>query len=83
VIVKGVLQWPNVAIKAETLADVSSYKALSVLDTFPVGDPSVLVRFLKVQYPDAPFTGNQEIIDVFARNVISYFNTVQQALIPQ
>ena len=81
--VKGVLQWPNVAIKAETFADVSSYKALSVLDTFPVGDPSVLIRFLKAQYPQAPFIGNQEIIDVLARNVISYFNTVQQGLIPQ
>lgn len=68
------------------------YKSMSLLDTFPIGDPDVLVDFLETQYPGAAFVasdsknlkrpGNQEISLVFAKNIVSYFNTVQQALLP-
>ena len=77
---------------AETFADVQVYKAMSLLDTFPIGDPEVLVGFLGAQYPAAAFVankafnppqpGNDEISLVFAKNIISYFNTEQQALLP-
>jgi hypothetical protein len=86
--VQGVLQWPHLNTNAETFADLQVYKAMSVLDTFPIGDPGVLIEFLTAQYPDAPFSlpppsGNADIQNVFARNIISYFNAAQQALIPQ
>ena len=83
VLVKGLVQWPNLNTNAETFADVQVYKAMSLLDTFPIGDPEVLIEFLQSQYPNAPFLSNDEINLVFAKNIVSYFNTVQQALIPQ
>lgn len=83
VLVQGLLQWPNLNTNAETFADVQVYKAMSLLDTFPIGDPEVLIEFLKKQYPDAPFFNNDEINLVFAKNIVSYFNMLQQALIPQ
>jgi len=83
VLAQGVLQWPNLNTNAETFADVLVYKAMSLLDMFPIGDPEVLISFLAAQYPKAPFAGNDEISLVFARNIASYFNTLQQALIPQ
>ena len=92
VLVQGILQWPQVNTNAETFADVQIYKAMSLLDTFPIGDPEVLIRFLEAQYPDAPFVandtftpncpGNDEIALVFARNIVSYFNSQQQTLLP-
>ena len=92
VLVQGILQWPQVNANAETFADVQVYKAMSLLDTFPIGDPEVLVGFLGAQYPAAAFVankafnppqpGNDEISLVFAKNIISYFNTEQQALLP-
>ena len=93
VLVQGVMQWPNLSVAAETFADVQVYKSLSVLDTFPIGDPETLVKFLKAQYPGASFvakgTGataipdNTEIELVFAKNIVTFFNTAQQALLPQ
>ncbi len=93
VLVQGVMQWPNMNVAAESFADVQVYKALSVLDTFPIGDPEVLIRFLRTQYPEAAFVGktvdgvtapdNTEIELVFAKNITTYFNAVQQALVPQ
>ena len=93
VLVQGILQWPNLNTNAETFADVQVYKAMSLLDTFPIGDPEVLVAFLKAQYPGAAFVannalmpprpGNDEISLVFAKNIISYFGAQQQTLIPQ
>jgi hypothetical protein len=93
VLVQGVMQWPNLNVAAETFADVQVYKSLSVLDTFPIGDPEVAISFLRAQYPGASFVGkttdpdkrpdNNEIELVFAKNITTYFNTVQQALIPQ
>ena len=69
------------------------YKAMSLLDTFPIGDPEVLKAFLEAQYPGASFVpdptlnpprpGNDEISLVFAKNIMSYFNAQQQAMIPQ
>jgi hypothetical protein len=56
---------------------------MSLLDAFPIGDPEVLISFLKAQYPNAPFVSNDEINLVLARNIVSYFNSLQQALIPQ
>ncbi|GLQ91517.1 beta strand repeat-containing protein [Dyella acidisoli] len=93
VLVQGVMQWPNLNVAAESFADVQVYKAMSVLDTFPIGDPDVLIRFLRAQYPAASFVGktvgstitpdNTEIELVFAKNIATYFNTLQQALVPQ
>ena len=83
VLAQGLLQWPNLNTNAETFADVQVYKAMSLLDTFPIGDPEILIEFLKAQYPHAPFVGNDEINLVFAKNIVSYFNTLQQALTPQ
>jgi hypothetical protein len=83
VLVQGMLQWPNLNTAAETFADVFVYKSMSLLDTFPIGDPNVLIEFLTTQYPTAPFVQNDEINDVFARNITSYFNTLQQALLPE
>lgn len=93
VLVQGVMQWPNLNVSAETFADVQVYKSLSVLDTFPIGDPEVMVSFLRAQYPGASFVGqttgpdvrpdNNEIELVFSKNITTYFNSVQQALIPQ
>jgi hypothetical protein len=83
VLVQGVLQYPNLNTNAETFSDVSVYKAMALLDTFPIGDPETLIAFLAAQYPNTPFAGNDEIKLVFARNITSYFNTLQQALIPQ
>ena len=92
VLVQGLLQWPQINANAETFADVQVYKAMSLLDTFPIGDPEVLVGFLEAQYPGASFVtnnalnpprpGNDEITLVFAKNIVLYFNTVQQALLP-
>jgi hypothetical protein len=83
VLVKGVLQWPHLNTQAEAFADVQVYKAMSLLDTFPIGDPEVLMAFMKAQYPAAPFVENEEINLVFARNIVSNFNLMQQALLPQ
>jgi hypothetical protein len=83
VLVQGILQWPHLNTNAETFADVLVYKAMSLLDTFPIGDPEVLIAFLKTQYPGAPFVANDEINLVFARNIVSYFNSLQQTLIPE
>jgi hypothetical protein len=83
VLAQGALQYPNLNTNAETLSDVLVYKAMALLDTFPIGDPETLIAFLGAQYPDAPFAGNDEISLVFARNVTSYFNTLQQGLRPQ
>ena len=93
VLVQGILQWPNLNTGAETFADVLIYKAMSLLDTFPIGDPEVLKAFLEAQYPGASFVpdptlnpprpGNDEISLVFAKNIMSYFNAQQQAMIPQ
>jgi hypothetical protein len=83
VLVQGMLQYPNLNTNAETFADVSVYKAMALLDTFPIGDPDTLIAFLMAEYPYAPFIANDEINLVFARNIASYFNTLQQALIPQ
>ena len=83
VLVQGVVQWPQLNSNAETFADVLVYKAMSVLDTFPIGDPNVLVEFLKAQYGTAGLFGNDEICLVFARNVLTYFNSLQQTLLPQ
>ena len=46
---------------------------MSLLDTFPLGAPHVLIRFLTAQNPAAPFVNNQEISLVFAENIVSYF----------
>ena len=67
VLAQGVLQYPNLNTNAETFSDVSVYKAMALLDTFPIGDPETLIAFLAAQYPDAPFVGNDEINLVFAR----------------
>lgn len=83
VLVQGIMQWPNLNTNAETFADVLVYKAMSLLDSFPIGDPEVLISFLKAQYPGAPFVTNDEINLVFAKNIVSYFNNLQQGLIPQ
>jgi hypothetical protein len=83
VLVQGILQWPHLNTNAETFADVLVYKAMSLLDTFPIGDPEVLIAFLKTQYPGAPFVANDEINLVFARNIVSYFNSLQQSLVPE
>ena len=82
VLVQGVLQWPNLNTSSETFADVQVYKTMSLLDTFPIGDAEVLISFLEAQYPSAPFTGNAEINLVFAKNILSYFNSLQQILAP-
>jgi hypothetical protein len=83
VLAQGVLQYPNLNTNAEKLSDVLVYKAMALLDTFPIGDPETLIAFLVAQYSNAPFAGNDEIKLVFARNITSYFNTLQQALLPQ
>ncbi len=83
VLVQGILQWPHLNTNAETFADVQVYKSMSLLDTFPIGDPEVLIAFLKAQFSAAPFVDNDEICLVFARNIVSFFNTIQQALLPQ
>ena len=95
VLVKGVMQWPNLNVTAQSFADLQVYKALSVLDTFPIGDPETMIRFLKAQYPGASFVkavasdntvirpDNDEIELVFAKNIATYFNSTQQALSPQ
>jgi hypothetical protein len=83
VLAKGVLEWPHLNSNAETFADVLVYKSMSLLDTFPIGDPGVLTSFMKAQYPDAPFSKNADINTVFARNIVSYFNAAQQAMLPQ
>ncbi|HXB32741.1 MAG TPA: hypothetical protein VNV35_04940 [Puia sp.] len=90
---QGVLQYPNLNTNAEVFSDLLVYKSMAVLDLFPIGDPETLIAFLGAQYPDAPFVansavtpmvaGNAEINLVFARNITSYFNTLQQALTPQ
>jgi hypothetical protein len=83
VLVQGMMQWPNLNVNAETFADVQVYKSMSLLDTYPIGDPDVLQSFLTSQYPNAPFVNNDEINLVFAKNITSFFNSIQQALIPQ
>jgi hypothetical protein len=83
VLAQGILQWPHLNTNSETSADVQVYKSMSLLDTFPIGDPEVLISFLKAQYNSAPFVDNEEICVVFARNIVSFMNTLQQALMPQ
>ena len=80
---QGILQRPHLNTNAETFADVQVYKAMSLLDAFPIGDPEVLIAFLKSQYSAAPFVDNAEICLVLARNIVSFFNAFQQTLIPQ
>jgi hypothetical protein len=79
------LQWPHLNTNAEMVADVLIYKAMSLLDTFPIGDIDVLINFLRAQYPEAEWVANEndEIAMVFARNIISYFNSAQTALMPR
>jgi hypothetical protein len=81
--VQGILQWPHLNTNSETFADVLIYKAMSLLDTFPIGDPEILISWLTAQYPDAEFIANDEINLVFANNIVTYFYSAQQALIPQ
>jgi hypothetical protein len=85
VLTQGVLQYPHLNTNAETFADVLIYKSMALLDTFPIGDPETLIAFLRAQYPEAPFVAveNDQINLVFARNIVSYFNTLQQGLTPQ
>ena len=83
VLVQGILQWPHLNTNSETFADVLIYKAMSLLDTFPIGDPEILISWLTAQYPDAEFIANDEINLVFANNIVTYFYSAQQALIPQ
>jgi hypothetical protein len=85
VLAQGVQQYPNLNTNAETFADVLVYKSMALLDTFPIGDPDTLMAFLEAQYPEAPFVSveNDQINLVFARNIVSYFNTLQQGLTPQ
>ena len=71
VLVQGILQWPHLNSNAEIFSDVLVYKAMSLLDTFPIGDPEVLMSFLTAQYPGAPFVTNAEINLVFAQNIVS------------
>jgi hypothetical protein len=52
VLVQGILQWPHLNTNAETFADVLVYKAMALLDTFPIGDPEVLISFLEALYPE-------------------------------
>lgn len=80
---KGLLQWPALNVSAESFADVSVYKAMSLLDTFPLGDPSVLEGFLNAAFPNSTVAQNSQISEVFARNIVTYFNSTQQALMPQ
>ena len=82
-IVKGLLQWPALNVNAESFADLSVYKAMSLLDTFPIGDPSTLAGFLNAAFPNSIVAGNSSISEVFARNIVTYLNTTQQGLIPQ
>jgi hypothetical protein len=82
-IVKGLLQWPALNVNAESFADVSVYKAMSLLDTFPLGDPSTLEAFLNAEFPNSAVAKDSQISEVFARNVTTYLNITQQALIPQ
>lgn len=83
ILIQGILQWPNLNTNAEVFSDVLIYKAMSLLDTFPIGDPDILMSFLTAQYPNAPFANNAEIKLVFAKNIVSFFNTAQQTLLPQ
>jgi hypothetical protein len=83
VLAQGILQWPNLNTNAEVFSDVLIYKAMSLLDTFPIGDPDILMSFLTAQYPNAPFVTNAEINLVFGKNIVSFFNSAQQALLPQ
>jgi hypothetical protein len=39
ILVQGILQWPHLNTNAELFADVQVYKSMSLLDTFPIGDP--------------------------------------------
>ena len=82
VLVQGILQWPNLNINAETVRRRDVYKSMSLLDTFPIGDPRSSSAFLEAQYPGSVRRERRDL-DVFARNIVSYFNTVQQALTPQ
>lgn len=50
VLAQGVLQYPNLNTNAETFSDVAVYKAMALLDTFPIGDPETLIAFLTAQY---------------------------------
>ena len=43
----------------------------------------ITISFLQAQYPNAPFATNADINTVFARNIVSYFNAAQQAILPQ
>ena len=81
VIVKGRLEWPNLNSKFETFADVSVYKNLSIFDMFPIGDGTILNFALNARYPKASFIRYEDIKSVFARNIISYFNSAQLLLL--
>ncbi len=85
ILIKSMLQWPHLNSNAEIFSDLLVYKAMSLFDTFPIGDTSVLTSYLAGQYPDAPFvsTPNADILNVFMRNIISYFNSAQAALVPE
>ncbi len=85
VLIKGMLQYPHINSNAEIFSDLLVYKSMSLFDTFPIGDPTVLTEYLTAQYPGASFvtTPNPEITNVFVRNIISYFNSAQAVLNPK
>jgi len=85
VICQTTLQYPHLNSNTEIIADINVYKSLSLFDLFSTGDVQILQNFTTALYPHAPFiTGNETDIQlVLPRNVISYFNTLQQALLPQ
>ena len=56
---------------------------MSLLDTFPIGDPPRWRAFLNAAFPNSIVAGNSSISEVFARNVVTYLNTTQQGLTPQ
>jgi hypothetical protein len=90
-LVQSSLSWPHLNTNAEVSADVLVYKSVSLLDTFPIGDLSVMIAWLGALFPNAPFlvppvnggftSPSQEVGMVMARNVSSYLGTVQSGLL--
>ena len=90
VLVQSAMQYPNLNTNTETFADMQLYRSGSLFDTFPLGDVEVLKQFLISEYPNAIWNqaGSSTGIDtdiqlVLAKNITSYFNQIQQNLIPQ
>lgn len=84
------MQYPNMNSTSATFADLEVYRAMSLFDTFPLGDPTVMEAVMKNVYGGASFydtnsaTGNDPDIQlVFAKNITTYFNNQQQTLLPQ